>query len=212
MKLTERQNMLGIRRFARRVLWVFFRNRAHLLYCRNCTDATMPDPLPGETFHVLTADNLPELSKVVERLLSVSSDSAEYIADIRRRRVVGFVIEFDSDVVHYGYVFLRNKTACILGLDNKTALIGNAFTVPAYRGKSAQPRSVVARASFARDAGYERILAETSPDNLASQRGMIKGGMRQLGRMDLIVVFTMLVFRWRRPMGFPAIGFCLRAH
>ena len=93
----------------------------------------------------------------------------------------------------------------------KTALIGNAFTVPAYRGKSAQPRSVKARASLAREAGYERILAETSPDNLASQRGMTKGGMQLLGRMDLLVAISVLVFRWRRPAGFPLIGFCLWA-
>jgi RimJ/RimL family protein N-acetyltransferase len=172
----------------------------------------MPDPLPGETFHVLTADNLSGLQTVVERLLSVSPDNAEYVTDIRRRRVIGFIIEFDSTVVHYGYVFLRNKTACILGLDSKTALIGNAFTVPAYRGKSAQPRSVKARASLARAGGYERILAETSLDNLASQRGMTKGGMQLLGRMDLLLAISILVFRWRRPAGFPIFGFCLRAN
>ena len=212
MQLTERLKLLGLRRFSQRVLAAVFRSRAYLLYSRNCAGATMPDPLPGETFRVLTADNLAEMQTVVDGLLSLSADNAEYIADIRRRHVIGFIIEFDDTVAHYGYVFLRNKTACILGLDDKTALVGNAFTVPTYRGKSAQPRSVKARASLARDAGYERILAETSPDNLASQRGMTKGGMQLLGRMDLLVAISVLVFRWRRPTGFPMIGFCLRAN
>jgi len=169
----------------------------------------MPRPLPGEVFHVLTTDDLRAQQRVVDALLMLSSDNAEYLHDIQRGRVIGFVIEFEQTLVHYSYLFLRNKNACILGLDVNTALIGNAFTVPIYRGKGAQARSVKARASLAHGAGYQSILAETSPDNVASQRGMLKGGMRLLGRMDLWVALTMFVFRRRKPAGFSPLGVCL---
>lgn len=210
MQLIDRLRLLGLRQFTKRLLSALFRSRAYVLFSRDCEDAVMPEPLPGEAFHVLSAHNLIEKQTLLEALLSVSHENAEYVEDIRRHRILGFVIEFEQEVAHYGYLFLRNKTACILGIDSKTALIGNAFTVPGYRGKGAQPRSVRARAALARENGYRTILAETNPDNAASQRGMAKGGMQLVGRMDLFVVCSFLVARWRRPAGFPLIGFCAR--
>ena len=68
----------------------------------------------------------------------------------------------------------------------------------------------IARAALAGEHGFERIAAETAPDNLASQRGMSKGGMKLLGRMDLVVVLNVLVLRLRRPKGFKPAAFCLR--
>jgi RimJ/RimL family protein N-acetyltransferase len=168
----------------------------------------MPEPAEGESFRTITRENLAEMQPVVEALLAVSGSTAEYVADIRRGRIVGFVILYQDEVVHYSFLFLRNKTACILGLDRHSALIGNAFTIPGYRGRRAQPRSVKARCHLAREAGYERIVAETSPDNLASQKGMQKGGMLLLGRMDLALALTIFVFRWRRPSGFRLWGLC----
>lgn len=169
----------------------------------------MPDPLQGEVFHVLTRDNLKEKRALVDRLIATAPYNRGYVADIRRGLIVGFIIEADRRIVHYGYLFLRNRMACILGMRGATAVIGNAFTVPDYRGKSAQSRSVMARSCLAGQAGFETIAAETSPDNHASQRGMSKAGMQRIGRMDVVVVLSILVLRWRRPAGFPMVGFCL---
>ena len=59
--------------------------------------------------------------------------------------------------------------------------------------------------------GYRFIAAETSPENRASQRGMHKGGMSLIGRLELAVILNCLIIRWQRPSGISMFGFCLRS-
>lgn len=198
-----------MRALTKRALKHVFRARAYVIFSRDCRDAVMPSPLDGEVFSVLTRENLADSASVAAALLALSGENAEYLADIRRGRIVGFVISYHGKVVHFSYLFLRNKTACILGLDGRTALIGNAYTTPAYRGKGAQARSVKARAWLAHNAGFDRIAAETDVDNLASQAGIKKGGMQMEGRMDVAVFMRAVVIRRRRPAGFAPWGLCI---
>ncbi len=186
-----------------------FRTRAYVIFSRDCRDALMPSPREGEVFTILTQENFADSASIATAMLGLSGENAEYLTDIRRGRIVGFVISYHGKVVHFSYLFLRNKTACILGLDGRTALIGNAYTVPAYRGKGAQPRSVKARAWLAHNAGFDRIAAETDVDNLASQTGMKNGGMQPEGRMDVAVFMRAVVIRRRRPAGFAFWGLCI---
>ncbi|PTD96778.1 GNAT family N-acetyltransferase [Pseudothauera lacus] len=186
------------------------RMRSHLLYECACAGAAMPALQEGEHFHVLSAGSLPGQEALAKMLLAAAADNAAYLEDVRRGRVIALLISRDGELAHYSYLFLRNKTACLLGLGSGTALVGNAWTAPRFRGQGLQARAVQARAALAGEHGFERIAAETSPDNLASQRGMSKGGMRLLGRMDLIVVLSVLVLRLRKPAGFRLVAFCLR--
>lgn len=197
----------AIEKLRRRV----FRAHHYLVFERDCEVSGRPALLEGESVFVIDAEKLDEYADVVNAVERLAADAADYFKDIRAGKVVALVIVSQGEVVHYSYVFLRNKSACILGLNKDTALVGNAFTVPAYRGKGCQPRSVALRAAIAAERGFARIAAETSPDNVASQRGLQKGGMRLVGRLDLVVIMNSLVLRWRRPPEFALLGFCLRA-
>ena len=187
-----------------------YRARAYTILEAECSSVASPRATDDEQFVVLNASNVHAHRDVCEALLELGGDVADYLEDLRRGRVVAFVILRAGVVEHYSYVFVKNKTACILGLGNGTALIGNDFTVSSYRGRGCQSRSVGARAEIARNHGFLRVVAETSPENMASQRGLQKGGMRLAGRMDLVVILNTVVIRWRRPAGYPLLGFCLR--
>lgn len=188
-----------------------FRTHHYLVFERDCEGGPCPVLHEGESAFVIDAENLDEHADVVNAVQRLAGDAADYFKDVRAGKVVALIIQYQGEVVHYSYVFLRNKSACILGLSKHTALIGNAFTVPAYRGKGCQSRSVALRAAIAAGRGFTAVAAETSPDNVASQRGLQNGGMRLAGRLDLVVILNSLVIRWRRPPGVPAFGFCLRA-
>lgn len=185
------------------------RRRSYVLFEKDCSGVSFPAPSAGERIQVLTAANIDGAADVAERLVELNAESADYLQDIRCGRVTGIVFIHGGQVVQYSYVFKKNKTACLLGLPPTTALIGNDFTVPSYRGRGCQGRSVEVRACVAREAGFTAVVAETSPDNIASQRGLQKGGMRPLGKLDMLVLLNCLVIRWRRPAGFPLLGLCL---
>lgn len=208
-RLVEMLRRQGLRATLRRVLGLVVRARSHLLFELGCDDAPEPELRRSEQVHVLTAENLAEHALLCDGLVAIDAENAEYLDDIRKNRVVGVVFVHEERIVHYGFVFKKNRTTCLLGLPAPTALVGNAFTAEAYRGRGCQGRSLHVRARVARDAGFSSVVAETGVDNVSSQRGMLKGGMRLLGRMDLVVVLNCLVIRWRRPAGFSLLSVCL---
>lgn len=186
-----------------------FRSRGYVLFERSCADGVFPDPVAGDTYLVLRYDNLAQNEVICTALLAMNESNAEYLEGVRQRYIIGFVVMRNEKLVHASYLFIKNKTACILGLQPGTGLIGNDFTLPEYRGRGYQAQSVMARAALAYDSGFKYVVAETSLDNIASQRGLQKGGMHLIGRMDLVVILNILVLRWRRPPGFALIGICI---
>lgn len=188
-----------------------FRTHRYLVFKCMCEGASRPLREQEESVFVIDAANLDELNYVAKAVERSAADAIDYFNDVRAGKIIALVILHRGEVVHYSYVFLRNKSACILGLNKDTALVGNDFTVPSYRGKGCQSRSVTLRAAIAKDRGFDFIAAETSPDNVASQRGLQNGGMGLVGRLDLAVILNCLVIRWRRPPGVSLLGFCLRA-
>lgn len=161
-------------------------------------------------FVTISHQNVFQHRALTAALIALNPDNAPYIADIEKDKIVGLVVLEGGQVVHCGFVFKSNKTAAFLGLPPSTALIGNAFTVPCYRGQGLQVKSVCARAEIARRQGFAAIAAETHPENRASQRGLIKSGLKLQGRFELLIVLSCLVIRWRRPAGVPLLGFCWR--
>jgi hypothetical protein len=147
-------------------------------------------------------------SNLTSKMIELNQENSNYIEDVRRGLMTGVIVECSGTLVHYGFLYKQNRTACLLGLPRGAALIGNSFTIQDYRGRGCQGRSVLARALAAREAGFSRIFAETSIENVDSGKGLSKAGMVHLGRMDLIVIARVFVIRWRRPSGFPVFGFC----
>lgn len=52
---------------------------------------------------------------------------------------------------------------------------------------------------MAATAGLTHVVSETSPDNIASQRGLQKGGMTKLGEARFTVMLNVIVVRTVRP-------------
>jgi hypothetical protein len=192
----------------RRVLAQVLVIHSHQIYMLDCCVLPLPQQLPDEKVVQLSSECIDDYPSLTSQLTLLNIGNAEYLADIRRDRMIGALVESKGQLVHYGFFYKRNRMACLLGLPPRAALIGNSFTIPEYRGRGCQGRSVLARALAARQAGFTRIYAETSIDNIASGRGLAKAGMNCLGRMDFVVIGRVLVIRWRRPEGFSLLGFC----
>jgi RimJ/RimL family protein N-acetyltransferase len=184
------------------------RIQKHVVYCADCAAVPEPQWLPGEKVVISSYRNLWG-DALCKALLSIYTENAEYLRAIVDGEAEGLAVVRDGKLVHYGFLMHRNKTARLLGFGYGTALLGNAFTVPEYRGRGCQARSVAARIKMAQKAGLRSVISETSYDNAASQRNLAKAGMELLGRMDLLVVLNMLVIRYKRPRNsVPLLGFC----
>jgi hypothetical protein len=184
------------------------RTQKHLVYSASCAGAREPEWLPGELAIRSSRAHLldPTLSS---QLLSISAGNRQYVDAISRGEAEALVVVHDGRVVHYGFLMHRNKTTCLLGFAKRVGLLGNAFTVPSYRGRGCQIRSVAARIKMAEQAGLERVISETGYDNAASQRNIMKGGMTLLGRFELVVALNALVIRYKRPStSIPMFGLC----
>lgn len=191
--------------------------RLHELFWLSGTEQLFQRPCEGlpdltlagdEKLRVLTRDNLSAEGELVNWLLNFNASNAAYLHAVRCGRVVGFFILHRGKVVHFAFLFLQNRMNQILGLPPDVARIGHAYTVPAYRGKGCQGRSILARAAYARELGYSAIAAETRPDNVASQNGMKKAGMELRGEVQFTVILRCLVIRWQRPAGMGFLGWC----
>jgi len=174
------------------------RVQKHLVYSADCTAAPEPQWLAGEKAFISSHTN-PWAQALCDEVLSISAENAEYLQAILDGEAEGLAVLRDSKVVHYGFLMHRNKTARLLGFGTSVGLIGNAFTVRGYRGRGCQARSVAARIRMAQKAGLRRVISETSYDNTASHRNLVKGGMDLLGRVELVVVLNVLVIRYKRP-------------
>jgi hypothetical protein len=183
------------------------RTQSHLLFFSPIPDVVNPFETNHLEFVTISVQNVLQHHTLTDALIALNPDNTHYIADIHKDKIAGLAILERGQVVHCAFVFKSNKTANFLGLPPGTALIGNAFTVPRCRGQGLQVKSVCARAEIARDQGFTAIAAETSPENHASQRGLIKSGLMLQGRVELLIVLSCLVIRWRRPAGVPLLGF-----
>jgi RimJ/RimL family protein N-acetyltransferase len=134
-------------------------------------------------------------------VLSISPGNREYLEAVSRGEAQGLAVLNGGTLVHYAFLMYANKTACLLGFGRRVGLIGNAFTVPSYRGRGCQSRSAAARIGMAREAGLEQVISETRYDNIASQKNLPRAGMTLLGKLEVVVLLNMLVIRYRRPAG-----------
>lgn len=173
------------------------RVQRHQVYAASCTDAEEPNWLPGEQVCFSSRNRLWD-QVVSEQLVSLSADNRDYLEAVSRGEAEGLAVLCDGKVVHYAFLMHRNKTACLLGFGKRVGLIANAFTIDRYRGRGCHARSVAARIKMAERSGLDRVISETSYDNTASQRGLVKGGMKYFGAVEFVVLLNVLVVRYRR--------------
>lgn len=191
------------------LLSLILRRQSHMIYVLAVRDP-VPEPAlpPGIRCVEIDAGNFERLEAIRRKMVELNAGNTAYLEDVRRGKAFGLALVHADEVLHYAFVFVRNKTACLLGIPDGCALIGNAFTVQEHRGRGLQACSARCRARVARNAGFDSVASETSPDNRASQRGLGKAGMRPVGRVDLLVLLNCVVIRYRRPAGFRLLGLC----
>ena len=205
--LTEfrRRGPTGLAHFlARRVV----RFQRHWLFQRDLDFFGLtPRNWPGYRFIVVSQERFNvQSSRFSEQFAAVAQQGGgEYLEDIPRGKAVMLLILSGRTPVHYAYVLRGSRTVCLLGeVHEQTALLGNAFTWPAYRGRGLQAYSVFRRAAVAQQLGLERVVSETTPDNTASQHGLLKGGFSKDGEIAVLVLFNRLALGWssarRRPL------------
>ena len=174
------------------------RVQRHLVYVAACADAMEPDWLPGDW--VSFASRYSPLDHLVsEQLLSHSADNVDYLEAVSRGEAEVLAVLCDGNVIHYAFLLYRNKMVQFLGFSKKIGLVANAYTIEQYRGRGYHTRSVAARIKMAERSGFDQVLSETAYDNVASQHGLVKGGMKFLGRVEFVVLFNVLVIRYRKP-------------
>lgn len=198
----------NFRRGLRKVLSQLYRRREHQLFAAASSRLATCDN-PDEEFVVATGATIASQARERELLLAMNPENADYLADVHHGRAIALLALAEEQPVHYAFVLLRNRTRCLLDLPRDAALLAHAYTVEDYRGRGCQGRSVAARARAAADAGYPLIYAETSVDNASSRRGLEKAGMNDLGRIVVIQVLRIFVWRPVRPEGTSAFTICL---
>jgi len=106
-----------------------------------------------------------------------------------RRHAIAYVTHIGDQLVARCWVFPDHPLARWMGPNN--VYFGCMFVQPPWRGQGIQGRLNAYLASL-QPAGC-RILMEVDPANIASQRGLIKGGSTLLGLLTTIVVLGRIV-------------------
>jgi len=147
--------------------------------------------------------------ELLDQLLRLLPSSRQYIEAVAKGEAEGLLVCVDGQIVHSAYLMFENKTTRLLGCNGAWGLLGNSFTVTHYRGRGCQARSTRERIAMAAAAGLPAVVAETSPDNLASQRGLHRGGMQLMGHVQFLVILNIFVIRTRRVgLSVPMFSLC----
>lgn len=115
-------------------------------------------------------------------------------------RVIGlddevYWITWKNVVVSAGVVLHGSPQCSILGLPEKSILIGHCITSEDHRRKSLYSSAISNTIHYLRNRGNCSIFMETRLDNIASQRGILKAGLKHWKIVDARILFRSIVFR-----------------
>ena len=185
----------------------FFRVQQHMVFEHDLSNIPSVDwPVGVEVITLITAQDV--TSEIYAELVDLASDNTDYLNDIKRGNCIGLVVRQDSKIVHFAFIMRGSRTLCLLGLPSNAALLGNAYTLPEFRGNGYQTRSIRQRIKLASQQNFIIAYSETSPDNYTSQRGIKRGGMLFKGSIILIVIMNIFVIRWRSSYKTPLFSIC----
>src|SRR5699024_3281093 len=171
----------GLQETALFVLSRVVRSQTHLLFCNDNAGQGIPIKWNANEV-VFEATQASELDALTQRCGDLPDDIAEYLAAIRSKQAIGIFIFVEDRLAHWAFVMKQSRTACYLGFpDPAVGLLGSAFTVPEFRGRGLQTRSVAHRTNLAWRHGYTTVISETAPENEPSARALQAGGMQSRG-------------------------------
>ena len=153
-----------------------FRHEVHWLYAIDTARARGAIAwTPAENFRVVDAGNLEvELNPALEAFLGGPA-AAENLRGIRNGDLL-FLVTDGEQYVHRGYALRRTRQKQLLGENEDTPMIAYCYTAPAARGRGLYQRALVAEADYLQARGFSRIVIETDPSNVASQKGILAAG------------------------------------
>lgn len=114
-------------------------------------------------------------------------------------------LDAQGQVTSYGFVLFDSFYKRILDEPRNTPMIGNCFTLPAWRGRGLYPRLLVATCQHLAAQGHSRAIITCAPDNLASVRGIEKAGFRRVRTVRSLVLLTRWI-AWQGHSSAPAAG------
>lgn len=162
---------------------------------------------PPEALHLITDDDLRRQHRYLHVL---PPGNEEYLDGIRSRNTRGLLLLLDDTPAHWAFVMRASRTSMLLGFERDALVLGNDFTVPAFRQRGLQTCSVRLRLQEAKRWGAAHAVAETVMDNDFSAGGLTRGGMRELGSVTVCVMLNHFVIRighqgyHPKPLGFVA--------
>jgi RimJ/RimL family protein N-acetyltransferase len=194
---------------ASRSLRRIFRRQSHYIFHADCRDAAVVEWPENEKVTKFSRTN-PMSGELLDQVMRLLPSSREYIEAVDNGEAEGLLVCVDGKIVHSAYLMFENKTTRLLGCNRSWGLLGNSFTITSHRGRGCQARSTRERIAMAAAAGLTAVISETSPDNLASQRGLQRGGMRFMGQVQFFVILNIFVIRTRRiGLRVPMFSLCL---
>jgi hypothetical protein len=121
--------------------------------------------------------NLPSSSQELQQ---------EQIERFSRLRFNGaYAVFCNNELAHISWLFLAKNEALqpprLLRLAADEGEITACVTLPDFRGKGLYPFAIQSICEEARQRGIRRIFMKTKPNNVASQRGIRKAGLRPCG-------------------------------
>lgn len=146
-----------------------------------------------------------------ERLLVIDRSNVDTVLDSRLRSFLGgeaaednidgvrkgdvlFVIAKGNEYRHCGYILFKTPECRIIGEVSGLPLIACCFTAPAARGCGIYRRALHAELRHLAARGYPRAIVETTPENIASIKGIEAAGFRLCRKVSAWIVLNRFVF------------------
>jgi len=175
-----------------------FRYEVHWVYALDTDEVrSTAQWTPTEMFRVVDADSLDEeLNPELETFLGGPA-AFENLCGVRDGDLL-FVVTDGERYVHRGYALFKTRQKALLGEQEATPLIAYCYTPEAARGRRLYQRALVAEIDFLRAMGFRRIVIETDPSNIASQRGILAAGFEYNREVRVWIVLNSLIVRATR--------------
>jgi len=109
--------------------------------------------------------------------------------------ITGWVKE---EMVFYGWIqfkYRRLARFTTVPMAERTAFVYRCFTRPDYRGRRIYPAALSFSYRWLAEHGYTKVMVDHATDNIASQRGILRSGMKPTGQYQLYWLFGI---QWAR--------------
>lgn len=172
--------------------------RADVLYAVDLPVLAAHPPLePAAPVLLVWRHNLGSLATAQAEAGVLTAENHAYREALQGDDQLLAVLDAQGQVTSYGFVLFDSFYKRILAEHRDTPMIGNCFTLPAWRGRGLYPRLLVATCQHLAAQGHGRAIITCAPDNLASVRGIEKAGFQRIRTVHSLVILTRWI-AWQR--------------